>query len=177
MDSSQTGACQMPAWIKSEISSPFFPLFVFIVERWKVNRLLRLLGPQSEECVQVICIKAAQADAPLGSFGWGREENSTCGVCHRGLQRIQKTWRHTLHHVQRIFPFADAADVSVKTERWKWRDHSFQAAQKLRCGGERGGSQWKEREKMKNVEHETRQIWLITSKITPCCHLNYGCPL
>lgn len=178
MDSSLTRACQMPAWITSELSSPFLffftPLFLFIVERWKVKRLLRWLGPQSEARVQVICIKAAQEDAPPGSLGWGREESGTRGVCHGGLERIQKTQRRTLHHVQRIFPFADAADVSVKTERWKWRDHSFQAVWKLR----RGKSQWKERGgKMKNVEHETRQIWLITSKITPCCHLNYGCPL
>lgn len=148
MDSSLTRACQMPAWIKSEISSPLFSLFPFIVERWKVNHLLRSLGPQSEERVQVICIKAVQADAPLGSFGWGREESSTCGVCHQGLQCIQKTRRHTLHHVQRIFPFSDAADVSVKTERWEWRDHSFQAAWKIRGGwgvnrNERKGKKWK----------------------------------
>lgn len=64
----------------------------------------------------MICIKAAQADAPLGSFGRAERRAAHVESAARDYSAYKRA-RDTLHHVQRIFPFADAADVSVKTER------------------------------------------------------------
>lgn len=148
-------ACQMPAWINTEASCSLPP----VVAGSEVNRLALSLGPWWEARRQAICIQATYTHEFIWN-GAGRGER----CCREGLRSAPDRLRHKF----RGFYFVNAVDVSVKTESRKRTGKEITLFEE--CVVMEGEEQKKLEEnvgKMKYVEHETLQIWLITSKITP----------
>lgn len=150
-------ACQMPAWINTEASCSLPP----VVAGSEVNRLALSLGPRWEA-----------GDLHTGDVhARVHLERERC--CREGLRSAPDRLRHKF----RGFYFANAVDVSVKTESRKrpgkeitlFEECVVMEGEEQKAGGKRGKNEicgtWNSANLTYNKQNYTR------------CHLNYGCPL